>query len=334
MARYLLRRLALTIPILLGVSLLVFLMLHSAGGDPAQTILGARADPESIAALRKELGLDRPLLVQYVAFLSGAVRGDFGRSYRSNTPVIAEIAARFPATIELAIAAMAIAVVAGVIFGTLAAVRRHSILDYLSSTVVLLGVSLPTFWLGLILIIIFGLWLRWLPISGRVNPRLGADPSLPFLTLTSLVQGNWAVAKDALRHLILPALTLAAWPAAIVARMTRASLIESLGQDYVRTARGKGLPERLIVVSHAARNALLPVLTVVGLEFGTLLGGAVVTETIFSWPGLGQLTVTAIGARDYQVVQGVVVLLGAVFVLLNLLVDVLYAVLDPRIRYG
>jgi peptide/nickel transport system permease protein len=333
MARYLLRRLALTIPILLGVSLLVFLMLHSAGGDPAQTILGARADPESIAELRRELGLDRPLLVQYGAFLAGAVRGDFGRSYRSNTPVVTEIAARFPATIELAIAAMVIAVVTGVVFGTLAAVRRHSLLDYVSSTVVLLGVSIPTFWLGLILIIVFGLWLRWLPISGRVDPRLGADPSLPFLTLTSLLQGNWAVAKDALRHLILPALTLAAWPAAIVARMTRASLIESLGQDYVRTARGKGLPEQLIVVSHAARNALLPVLTVVGLEFGTLLGGAVVTETIFSWPGLGQLTVTAIGARDYQIVQGVVVLLGAVFVLLNLLVDVLYAVLDPRIHY-
>jgi peptide/nickel transport system permease protein len=333
MARYLLRRLALTIPILLGVSLLVFLMLHSAGGDPAQTILGARADPESIAELRRELGLDRPLLVQYVAFLSGAVRGDFGRSYRSNTPVIAEIAARFPATIELAIAAMVIAVVVGMVFGTLAAVRRHSLLDYVSSSVVLLGVSLPTFWLGLILIIIFGLWLRWLPISGRVDPRLGADPSLPFLTLASLLHGNWAVAKDALRHLVLPALALAAWPAAIVARMTRASLIESLGQDYVRTARGKGLPEQLIVVGHAARNALLPVLTVVGLEFGTLLGGAVVTETIFSWPGLGQLTVTAIGARDYQIVQGVVVLLGAVFVLLNLLVDVLYAVLDPRIRY-
>jgi ABC-type dipeptide/oligopeptide/nickel transport system permease component len=333
MTRYLLRRLALTIPILLGVSLLVFLMLHSAGGDPAQLILGARADPASITALRQEMGLDRPLLVQYGAFLAGAVRGDFGRSYRSNTPVIAEIAARFPATIELAVAAMAIAVAAGVVFGTLAAVRRHSILDYVSSTVVLLGVSIPTFWLGLILIIIFGLLLRWLPISGRVDPRLGADPSLPFLTLASLLQGNWAVAKDALRHLILPALTLAAWPAAIVARMTRASLIESLGQDYVRTARGKGLPEQLIVVSHAARNALLPVLTVVGLEFGTLLGGAVVTETIFSWPGLGQLTVAAIGARDCQVVQGVVVLLGAVFVLLNLLVDVLYAVLDPRIRY-
>jgi peptide/nickel transport system permease protein len=334
MASYLLRRLLLTIPILLGVSMLVFFMLHSAGGDPATLMLGSRADPDAIAELRAELGLDRPLWVQYGDFLSGAVRGDFGRSYRSNSPVVAEIAARFPATIELAVAAMGIAVVVGVVVGTVAAVRRHTVFDYLSSAGVLLGISIPTFWLGIILIIVFGLWLRWLPISGRVDPRLGADPSVPFLTVTSLLQGNWAVAGDALRHLILPALTLAAWPAAIVARMTRASLLESLGQDYARTARGKGLPERLIVVRHAARNALLPVLTVVGLEFGTLLGGAVVTETIFAWPGLGQLTVAAIGARDYQVIQGVVVLLAAVFVVLNLMVDVLYAVLDPRIRYG
>jgi peptide/nickel transport system permease protein len=334
MAGYLLRRLLLTIPILLGVSMLVFFMLHSAGGDPATLMLGSRADPDAIAELRAELGLDRPLWVQYVDFLSGAVRGDFGRSYRSNSPVVAEIAARFPATIELAVAAMGIAVVVGVAVGTVAAVRRHTVFDYLSSAGVLLGISIPTFWLGIILIIVFGLWLRWLPISGRVDPRLGADPSVPFLTVTSLLQGNWSVAGDALRHLILPALTLAAWPAAIVARMTRASLLESLGQDYARTARGKGLPERLIVVRHAARNALLPVLTVVGLEFGTLLGGAVVTETIFAWPGLGQLTVAAIGARDYQVIQGVVVLLAAVFVVLNLMVDVLYAVLDPRIRYG
>jgi peptide/nickel transport system permease protein len=334
MASYLLRRLLLTIPILLGVSMLVFFMLHSAGGDPATLMLGSRADPDAIAELRAELGLDRPLWVQYGDFLSGAVRGDFGRSYRSNSPVVAEIAARFPATIELAVAAMGIAVVVGVVVGTVAAVRRHTVFDYLSSAGVLLGISIPTFWLGIILIIVFGLWLRWLPISGRVDPRLGADPSVPFLTVTSLLQGNWAVAGDAFRHLILPALTLAAWPAAIVARMTRASLLESLGQDYARTARGKGLPERLIVVRHAARNALLPVLTVVGLEFGTLLGGAVVTETIFAWPGLGQLTVAAIGARDYQVIQGVVVLLAAVFVVLNLMVDVLYAVLDPRIRYG
>jgi peptide/nickel transport system permease protein len=294
--------------------------------------LGSRADPASLAELRRELGLDQPLPMQYVDFLSGALRGDFGRSYRSNTPVTAEIAARFPATIELAVSAMAIAIAAGVAIGALAAVRRQSLLDYLSSAVVLLGVSIPTFWLGLILIIIFALWLRWLPISGRIDPRLGADPSAPFLTVNSLIHGNWSVTIDALRHLLLPALTLAAWPAAIVARMTRASLIEALSQDYVRTARSKGLPERLIVAGHAARNALLPVLTVVGLEFGTLLGGAVVTETIFSWPGLGQLTVTAIGSRDYAMVQGVVVLLAAVFILLNLLIDVLYAVLDPRIR--
>lgn len=333
MGAYILRRLALTIPVLLGISLLVFFMLHSAGGDPAQLVLGARADPASLAALRTEMGLDRPLLVQYGAFLAGAVRGDLGRSYRSNTPVVNEIAARFPATIELAVAAMVIAIIVGVALGTLAAVRRHSWLDYVSSTVVLAGVSIPTFWLGIILIIIFGLWLRWLPISGRVNPRLGADPSTPFLAISALVQGNLPVARDALAHLILPAATLAAWPAAIVARMTRASLLESLGQDYARTARGKGLRERRVVAVHAARNAVLPVLTVVGLEFGGLLGGAVVTETVFSWPGLGQLTVTAIGARDYQMVQGVVLLLATVFVLLNLLVDVLYTMLDPRIRY-
>lgn len=333
MGAYILRRLALTIPVLLGISLLVFFMLHSAGGDPAQLVLGARADPDSLAALRTEMGLDRPLLVQYGAFLAGAVRGDLGRSYRSNTPVVNEIAARFPATIELAVAAMVIAIIVGVALGTVAAVRRHSWLDYVSSTVVLAGVSIPTFWLGIILIIIFGLWLRWLPISGRVNPRLGADPSTPFLAISALVQGNLPVARDALAHLILPAATLAAWPAAIVARMTRASLLESLGQDYARTARGKGLRERRVVAVHAARNAVLPVLTVVGLEFGGLLGGAVVTETVFSWPGLGQLTVTAIGARDYQMVQGVVLLLATVFVLLNLLVDVLYTMLDPRIRY-
>ena len=333
MGIYILRRLALTIPILLGISILVFFMLHSAGGDPAALVLGARADPESLAALRAEMGLDRPLWQQYGSFLSGAVQGDLGRSYRSNTPVIDEIAARFPATIELALAAMLIALVVGVTFGTIAAVRRHSWLDYVSSSVVLFGVSIPTFWLGIILIIVFGLWLRWLPISGRVNPRLGADPSTPFLAFSALFHGNLVVARDAFAHLVLPAVTLAAWPAAIIARMTRASLIESLAHDYARTARSKGLRERGVVTVHAARNAVLPVLTVVGLELGSLLGGAVVTETVFSWPGLGQLTVTAIGARDYQMVQGVVLLLATIFVLLNLLVDVLYAILDPRIRY-
>ncbi len=331
---YVLRRLAISVPTLIGASLVVFLMLHSAGGDPATAILGSRADAASVAALRAELGLDRPLPVQYLDFLANAVRGDLGVSYRSRAPVTTEIAARFPATVELAVVAMVIAVVVGLVVGALAAVRRGGPFDYASTVGVLLGVSIPTFWLGMILIIVFGLWLRWLPISGRVDPRLGADPSTPFLLLASLFGGDWRVAKDAALHIILPALTLAAWPAAIVARMTRASLLEAMGQDYVRTARAKGLRERIAIRRHAGRNALLPVVTAVGLEFGGLLGGAVVTETIFSWPGLGQLTVQAIAARDYQVVQGVVLLLAAVFVGLNLLVDLFYAVLDPRIRYA
>jgi peptide/nickel transport system permease protein len=334
MAAYLLRRLAIAVPILVGVSLAVFLMLHTAGGDPAELRLGLRADPESVARLRREMGLERPLAIQYLDFLAGAVRGDLGRSYRSNTPVTDELRARFPATIELALAAMLLALAIGLTMGTLAAVRKHSVFDYTSTVGALLGVSIPTFWLGLILIIVFGLWLRWLPISGRVDPRLGADPATPFLAFASLVRGDWPVARDALRHLVLPAITLAGWPAAIVARMTRASLLEAMGQDYARTARAKGLRERAILLRHAFRNALIPVVTVAGLEFGTLLGGAVVTETVFAWPGVGQLTVAAIGARDYQVVLGVVLLLATVFVLLNLLVDLLYALLDPRIRYG
>ncbi len=334
MATYVLRRLALAIPLLLAISLVVFLMLHTAGGDPAEVRLGQRADAESLAAVRRELGLDRPLAVQYLDFLGNAVQGDLGRSYRSNVPVNDEIRTRFPATIELAVAAMALATVIGIAAGALAARRRHGIFDYSSTVGALVGVSVPTFWLGILLIIVFGLWLEWLPISGRVDPRLGADPAAPFLTIRSYLSGNWTVANDALRHLVLPAITLAAWPAAITARMTRASLIEALDQDYVRTARAKGLQEREIVRGHAFRNALIPIVTVVGLEFGSLLGGAVVTETVFAWPGLGALTVAAINARDYQVVQGVVLLLGTVFILLNLLVDIAYAALDPRIRYG
>jgi len=329
---YVLRRLAIAVPILVAAALLVFLMLHSAGGDPAVAILGSRADEASLAALRQQMGLDRPLPVQFLDFLGGAARGDLGTSFRSGRPVTEEIWARFPATVELALAAMALGVVAGLAVGTAGALRRGSLLDHLGGAGVLLGVSIPTFWLGLILIVVFGLWLRWLPISGRVDPRIGADPSTPFLTISAALHGNWTVAKDAARHLVLPALTLAAWPAAIVARMTRASLIEAMGQDYVRTARSKGLRERATVAVHAGRNAMLPVITAAGLELGGLLGGAVVTETIFAWPGLGQLTVQAIGARDYGMVQGIVLLLAAVFVLLNLLVDVLYAVLDPRIR--
>lgn len=333
MARYIGRRMLLAVPILLGISLIVFLMLHSAGGDPAELKLGLHADTESIAALRHEMGLDRPLAVQYLDFLRHAVTGDLGRSYRTNSPVTDEVLARFPATVELALAAMFIGTVVGLVAGTIAGIRRNSIFDYSSSFVALLGVSIPTFWLGLTLIIVFGLWLEWLPISGRVNPRLGANPSAHFLVLSSLFHGHWAIFKDAAKHLVLPALTLAGWPAAIIARMTRAALIETMGMDYIRTARAKGLRDRAVVFGHAYRNAMIPVLTVVGLEFGGMLGGAVVTETVFAWPGVGKLTVDAIAARDYQVTQGVVLLFGLVFIVINLVVDLLYALIDPRIRY-
>jgi ABC-type dipeptide/oligopeptide/nickel transport system permease component len=333
MANYVARRLLLAIPILIGISLIVFLMLHTAGGDPAELKLGMRGDPESIAQLRHEMGLDRPLVVQYLDFAGHAMIGDFGRSYRSNASVAEEVFARFPATIELALAAMAIGTLVGILAGTIAGIKRNSWFDYSSTFVALIGVSIPTFWLGLALMIVVGVWLDWLPISGRVDPRLGADPSAPLLVLNSLFHGDWVVFEDSLKHLILPALTLAGWPAAIIARMTRAALIETMGQDYIRTARAKGLREQTVVLAHAYRNAMIPVLTVIGLEFGGLRGGAVVTETVFAWPGIGKLTVDAIAARDYQVIQGVVLLLGAVFVLINLTVDLLYALIDPRIRY-
>jgi peptide/nickel transport system permease protein len=334
MGHYILRRLLVSIPILFGVSLLVFLMMHEAGGDPAVIRLGMQADEESIARLRAEMGLDRPLAVQYLDFLSGAVQGDLGRSYRSNAAVTDEIWARFPATVELAVAAMLIGVVIGLTAGIVAGVKRNSWFDYTSTFTALIGISIPTFWLGIILIIIFGVWLEWLPISGRVNPRLGADPSQPFLVIRSALQGDWVVFEDALKHLILPAITLAGWPAAIIARITRASVIEAMDGDYIRTARAKGLRDTLVVRRHALPNAIIPVLTVIGLELGVLLGGAVVTETVFAWPGVGKLAYDAIAARDYQVTQGVVLLLAAVFVLLNLVVDILYAVIDPRIRYS
>jgi peptide/nickel transport system permease protein len=329
-----LQRILIAIPVLVGGSIVVFLRLHSAGGDPATQILGPRADPQSVARLQEEMGLNRPLAVQYADFAKNALQGDLGRSYRSNDTVTDEVLSRFPATIELAFAAMLIGTTIGVIAGIVAGVRRDSFFDYSSTLGALLGISIPTFWLGMILIIVFGVELRWLPISGRINPRLGADPSAPFLVVNSALHGNWVVFRDSLEHLILPALTLAGWPAAIVARMTRAAMIETLDQDYIRTARAKGLKESMVVKRHALRNAFIPVVTVVGLELGGLLGGAVVTETVFSWPGVGKLAADAILARDYQVVQGVVLLLAAVFIVLNLLVDLIYSWLDPRIRYA
>jgi len=305
MGTYLVRRLLLTVPVLLGVTFIIFAMVRMIPGDPAQVIAGEQATRETVETVRRSLGLDRPLLLQYVHFLGDLVRGDMGRSTRSLRPVAQELADRFPNTIELTLAGMLVASLIGVVAGVVSATRQNRWPDTLSMVVALAGVSMPVFWLGLMLILLFSVKLGWLPPVGR---------------------GSWA-------QLILPALTLGAASAAILARMTRSSLLEVLRQDFITTARAKGLAQRAVIYKHALKNAMIPVVTVMGLQFGTLLSGAVLTETVFAWPGLGRLIVESILARDYPVVQGAVLLAALSFVFVNLVVDLLYSVLDPRIRY-
>ena len=309
---YIVRRLLLTVPTVLGTSLLVFLILHLVPGDPATVIAGPTAPADVIANIRTQLGLDQPLLVQYWRYLSSALHGDLGRSILSRRQVSDEVAGAFLNTLELVIAARVWSLLIGIPIGVLAAARRRSIFDKLSMVTALLGLSLPIFWIGLMAMWLFAVKLGWLPISGRGGPM-------------------WTAAG--LQHLVLPALTLGGVQVPALARLTRSSLLEALNQDYVRTARAKGLAERLVVVKHALKNAMLPVVTVVGLQFAGLLGGAVVTETIFSWPGLGRLAVTAILTRDFPIVQGTILVSAVTFVTINVLTDFLYAVLDPRIKY-
>jgi peptide/nickel transport system permease protein len=309
---YVLRRLWQTIPVLFGVSLLAFAVMHVVPGDPVRLIAGPDAPESVVERIRLELGLDRPLLQQYWSFLHRAVRGDLGRSLRSRAPVADEILARFPATLELTSASMVIAVMVGVPLGLIAAVRRATWVDYVAMTTSLSTLSMPVFWLAIVAIWLFSLQLGWLPVSGRGGPLW-----------------QW----DGLRHLALPAATLATTSIAITSRLTRSGMLDVLGREYVTTARAKGLPPVWVITKHALKNALIPVVTVVGLQYGFLLGGAVVTETIFAWPGVGRLAMTAILQRDYPVVQGCVLLVAVLFVMVNLLVDLLYGWLDPRIRY-
>jgi peptide/nickel transport system permease protein/oligopeptide transport system permease protein len=275
-------------------------------GDPARVIAGLLATEEDVARLRVQLGLDQPLIVQYANFFGDLLRGDLGTSARTAQPVIAEVMARLPATMQLAVVSMLIAALVGIPIGVIAATRRNSLLDYVLSIITLFGVSMPVYWLGLMLIVIFAVQLQMLPAAGNEN-------------ITSL---------------ILPSLTLAAFSIALIARMTRSSMLEVLHQDYVRTARAKGLRERGVIFRHALQNAFIPVITVLGLQFGTLLGGAVLTESVFGWPGIGLLMLDSIFARDYPVVQGVVFIFAALFIGLNVAVDIVYAYIDPRIHYG
>ena len=306
MLGYILRRLSYMTPILFGVSVVIFLILHLVPGDPARLVAGPDATLEDVEVIRSSLGLDRPLPVQYVSWLGNVFHGDLGRSARTHRPVTHELRLTIPATVELTLTAIAIAIFLGVGAGMIAAVRRNSVFDYTSMVAALLGVCTPSFWLGLMLMLIFAVKLDLLPTTGR----------------------------GGLENLVLPAVTLGAGAAAIIARVTRSSMLEVLSMDYIRTAHAKGLSTQAVVLRHALKNAFIPVITVIGLEFGYLLAGAVVTETVFAYPGVGRLLVEAIGFRDYPVIQGALLLLALQFSLVNLVVDVLYAFFDPRITYG
>jgi len=335
MGQYILKRLLGLVPVLLGITLAVFLLLRFIPGDPAIVLAGERATPDQIAALREQLGLNKPLLFQYFAFLENLLQLNFGNSLISGIPVIDEIRTRWTATFELAIAAMLIAITIGIPAGVMAAVRKNRWLDQVLMAGSLLGVSIPVYWLGLLLVYLFAVTLNWLPPSGRIGIESGLNfqPITGFYVLDSLLRLNLPVFSDVVSHLVLPALTLSTIPFAIVARITRSAMLDVLNQDYIRTAKAKGVPDRLVIFRHALKNALLPINTTIGLQFGTLLGGAILTETIFSWSGIGSWIYDGILARDYPVVQGGVVFIAVVFVVINLLVDLSYAWVDPRIQY-
>jgi len=335
MGFYIVKRLLSLFPVLLGITLLVFGFLHLIPGDPAVVLLGERATPEQLATLRTELGLDQPLFVQYFTFLGNLIQFNLGTSIISGIPIADELRVRFPATFELAIAAMLVALILGIPAGIAAAVYKNRWIDQLTMTGSLLGVSLPVYWLGLLLIYLFAVNLQWLPPSGRISVDAGLtfQPITGFYVLDAILQLNSTALLDVLAHLILPALTLGTIPLAILARITRSAMLDALSQDYIRTARAKGVSEFWVICQHAFKNALLPVSTITGLQFGTLLGGAILTETIFAWSGLGSWIYQGILERDYPVVQGGVVFVAIAFVLINLLVDLSYAFIDPRVQY-
>jgi peptide/nickel transport system permease protein len=333
MIQYVLRRLLMAIPVLIGVTFLTFGMLL-ATGDPTSALAGEHASPALRAAIREELGLDDPLPVQYGRFIWRLLQGDLGTSIMTRSPVQSELKQFFPATIELALSAMFLAILVGIPLGILAGYRHNSFIDLGTTFGALVGVSMPIFWLGLMLLWLFGLKLNWFPTTGRIDQDVQLQTITNLYILDSIFTGNIPALTSALHHLALPAFALATIPTAFIARITRAAMIDVLGMDYIRTARAKGLIERLVVFKHALRNATLPVVTVIGLQIGSLLAGAILTETIFAWPGMGRWIVNAIVARNFPVVQIGVLVFALIFITVNLLVDISYGWLDPRIRYN
>ena len=336
MVRYILQRLLLLIPTLLGVLTIVFFMTALSPGDPARIMLGERANEQQLEQLREELGLNRPVGEQYLIYLEHSLRLDFGRSIKTRRPVMEEIQELFPATVELALVAMFLATFLGILVGVLSAVRKNTLLDYTAMVGALAGVSMPVFWLGLVLIMIFSVGLGWFPTGGRMEVRLFFQPITRFFILDGIIlwfrEGNPAYLISAARHIVLPAIALATIPLAIIARTTRSSMLETMRQDYVKTARAAGIPERRVIFRYALKNALLPVITVVGIQFGLLLAGAILTETIFAWPGIGRWIYSAISARDYPAIQAGLIVVSTVFVFINMIVDILYSVINPKIR--
>ena len=334
MIKYIIKRLLLLIPVLLGVSIIIFTIMRVFSPDPASIVLGQHATPQKMLEWREANGLNESVATQYIDYMKGIFKGDFGSSYYTKTPVSKEIFSRFPATIELAMCAIILASLIGIFLGVISAVKKNSIIDNLSMVTALVGVSMPIFWLGILLIIFFSGTLGWFPAQGRIETLLRPTGATGFYLIDSLVTGEMDSFVSALKHLVLPSVTLAMYSMAIIARMTRSTMLETLSKDYIRTARAKGIGESQVITKHALSNALIPIVTVIGIQLGYLMGGAVLTETVFAWPGIGKFTVEAIMKSDFPIVQGVVLLVAFIFVMMNLIVDIIYAFLDPRIKYS
>ncbi|NMM39254.1 MAG: ABC transporter permease subunit [Glaciimonas sp.] len=332
---FLLRRIGLVIPTFLGITLLVFSLIHMIPGNAVEAMSGERGmDAARYARLLHEFGLDQPLYVQYFDYLKNILQGDLGFSLSTHEPVFKEFITLFPATVELSLCAMLLALAIGIPAGILAALKRNTYLDYSVMGLSLTGFSMPIFWWALLLILLFSVTLGWTPVSGRIDILFDLPPVTGFMLIDSLLSGEPGAFKSALSHLILPAIALGTIPLAVIARMTRSAMLEVLREDYVRTARAKGLSKWRVIGIHALRNALIPVVTIIGLQVGTLLAGAILTETIFSWPGIGKWLVGAIQRRDYAVVQGGILMSATIIIIVNLLVDVLYGAINPRIRHS
>ena len=334
MLGYLLRRVIATIPVVVLISLLVFLLIHAAPGDPADLLLSEEASPQDIADARRRWGLDQPIYVQYLRFLANILSGDLGTSFRYADPVITLIGERLPATIELAIASLLIAIILGIPLGVWAGAKPNSSADNFGSMFGFFGISMPNFWFGIMLILVISGYFNWLPSSGRSTYGVAQGSETGFYIIQSLAAGNMKAAWDGIKYVIMPAIALGTGMMGLIMRVTRSSVLEIMNDDYVRTARAKGLGERTVLWRHVLRNALVPIITVVGLELGTLLSGSIIVETVFAWPGSGSLLIAAIQSRDYPLITGTVLTYTIAFVAINFTIDILYALIDPRIRFG